>query len=265
MAKDDLVFCHQTDLHGLVGMTLGTRMAPSRSKDGERKHCEIRLGPRRIRFQNVVQIADITRSIGVIAAYAPGRKVATFHEVEAIWLHDLIELCMRINPDQVNEIRSLVGETGNVRKRVFEQQVNSLLADPIRKEMVIEAFDRNARWAREAKETFGTKCMIPGCKFQLTKINGDKYIEVHHIKPMCEGGSPNDLRNLSVLCPNHHRTIHYANPKVCRKLEWQVRSRQRVLLARLAARQLAALGGSEKDLEPIPRRRSRMVRKTDRT
>ena len=44
----------------------------------------------------------------------------------------------------------------------------------------------------------GRKCQI--CGF-------DDVVEIHHIQPASKGGNE-DLSNLAVLCPNHHRMVH---------------------------------------------------------
>ncbi len=111
---------------------------------------------------------------------------------------------------------------------------DSILLDPIRKEMLIEAFERRASWARLARKLYGYECMVPGCKFVLLKEDGESYIEVHHINAMYEGGSPNDKMNLSVLCPNHHREVHYATADRRKELTTLIRREQ--------ARRLAAFG-----------------------
>jgi predicted restriction endonuclease len=105
--------------------------------------------------------------------------------------------------------------------------IEEVIRDPVRREMLVEAFERKARWARLARSLYGYECMIPGCRFVLIKENGDKYIEVHHIIPMFDGGSPNDKVNLSVLCPNHHREIHFAAESRRESLTTLVRKEQK--------------------------------------
>jgi hypothetical protein len=103
---------------------------------------------------------------------------------------------------------------------------DDVIIDPIRREIHTEAFERKAAWARLARKLYGYECMIPGCLFELIKENGEKYIEVHHIIAMFDHGSPNDKRNLSVLCPNHHREIHYGALEQRKKLTMIVRKEQ---------------------------------------
>ena len=52
---------------------------------------------------------------------------------------------------------------------------------------------------RRIMEAVGNKCEIRGCK--------SKAYEVHHIKPVSEGGT-NVGSNLVVLCANHHSDAH---------------------------------------------------------
>ncbi|MFR8999643.1 MAG: HNH endonuclease [Anaerobutyricum soehngenii] len=48
-----------------------------------------------------------------------------------------------------------------------------------------------------------------------SKKDGTKYVEVHHIKNLSEEydeeGTLDRLNNLIVVCPNHHKMLHYHN------------------------------------------------------
>lgn len=54
-----------------------------------------------------------------------------------------------------------------------------------------------------------------GCKSPapFTDIDGFPYLEVHHIKPLAEGG-PDTIFNTVALCPNCHRRCHNSSDKV---------------------------------------------------
>jgi 5-methylcytosine-specific restriction protein A len=41
-----------------------------------------------------------------------------------------------------------------------------------------------------------------------SKRNGEPYLEIHHIKPLAEGGADH-MDNTIALCPNCHREKHY--------------------------------------------------------
>ena len=213
--RGDLVFCHQTDLHGFVGITVAAS-AGYPDPDGIRHDtCStIDLGPARVRFDNIVTLDAIHREVGRPHAFTTGRSQSTFHDVEEQFVGPLLTLCARMNRQQREAIERLTRtsvklgmEEAELEGRYEEDEAP---LDPIRREIRIEAYERRAAWAKKARKVFGFRCMAPGCDFELVKENGELYIEVHHLKAMCEGGSPNELRNMSVLCPNHHRVIHYA-------------------------------------------------------
>jgi predicted HNH restriction endonuclease len=117
-------------------------------------------------------------------------------------------------------------------QRKPKSTIEEVIRDPIRREMTIEAFERKASWARLARKLYGSSCMVTGCQFVLLKDGGEHYIEVHHIVAMFEGGSPNDKTNLSVLCPNHHREVHYAAAKRRTELTAMIRREQSRRLAK---------------------------------
>ena len=81
---------------------------------------------------------------------------------------------------------------------------------PEKREHFMETYVRNTGWAREARQTFGRECLIRDCGNRFKKSDGNFYIEVHHIVPLCEGGE-DGIWNLSVLCAHHHRMAHFAN------------------------------------------------------
>ena len=42
----------------------------------------------------------------------------------------------------------------------------------------------------------------------IKKSNGEPYLEVHHIKPLSQGGE-DSLENVKAICPNCHRKMHF--------------------------------------------------------
>ena len=83
---------------------------------------------------------------------------------------------------------------------------------PEKRDYLVELYVRNVFWARKAREVFGDLCIFNGCKNTFFREDGMRYIEVHHIIPLCEGGE-DGLWNLSVLCAHHHRMAHYSDKK----------------------------------------------------
>lgn len=65
---------------------------------------------------------------------------------------------------------------------------------------------RDTAEARELKEMYGNKCQV--CGYALEDGAGRPHSEVHHVRPLHEGGS--DTRdNMVVLCPRHHAEFDY--------------------------------------------------------
>lgn len=73
---------------------------------------------------------------------------------------------------------------------------------------VIETFERNRKAVRDLKRLYKT-CQITGSSFVFTKVNGEPYLEVHHLVPLGEGGS-DAPKNLVVISAHIHRMLHYA-------------------------------------------------------
>jgi len=74
---------------------------------------------------------------------------------------------------------------------------------------VIETFERNKKAVKELKKLYKT-CQITGEKYVFPKINGEPYLEVHHLIPLGEGGADSPS-NLVVISAHIHRMLHYAN------------------------------------------------------
>jgi predicted HNH restriction endonuclease len=87
-----------------------------------------------------------------------------------------------------------------------------LLASPNKREYLIETYARNKGWVKQAKEIFDLYCLYQKCSNTFIKENGESYIEVHHIIPLCDDGE-DGIWNLSVLCAHHHRMAHFADVK----------------------------------------------------
>jgi predicted HNH restriction endonuclease len=90
--------------------------------------------------------------------------------------------------------------------------------EPEKREYLIETYVRNVTWAIRARESFGDLCLFNNCNNTFLRPDGTRYVEVHHIIPLCKGGE-DGLWNLSVLCAHHHRMAHYSDSKTRITLE----------------------------------------------
>ena len=84
---------------------------------------------------------------------------------------------------------------------------------------------RNKVLVKDLKEIYDYKCQLctPNELFTIKKKDGINYVEIHHIIPLADEEQPDDifdvgfkedecldvLSNLLVVCPNHHKYLHY--------------------------------------------------------
>ncbi|MBW9173375.1 EVE domain-containing protein [Clostridium estertheticum] len=80
-------------------------------------------------------------------------------------------------------------------------------------EMKISRIKRNQEIVCKIKKKYKNKCQIEGCNFTFKKKNGECYSEAHHLELLSKGGSQVES-NVVILCPNHHRMVHYADIKI---------------------------------------------------
>jgi 5-methylcytosine-specific restriction endonuclease McrA len=77
------------------------------------------------------------------------------------------------------------------------------------REYLVEVRARDRGWVRLARLTYGDRCLLPECPNTFVRDDGTRYIEVHHIEPLSEGGEE-QIWNLAVVCAHHHRMAHFA-------------------------------------------------------
>ena len=77
-------------------------------------------------------------------------------------------------------------------------------------------FSRDQQLVRKLKALYNCRCQLcdPAQYWDIPMDNGQNYIEVHHIIPNCigyddEGKSVDTPGNMIIVCPNHHRYLHF--------------------------------------------------------
>jgi predicted restriction endonuclease len=98
----------------------------------------------------------------------------------------------------------------------FKQIKDNLIEDdpPLeseKREVIVEMIDRDHRIIEDVKRIYDNRCQI--CGFTFKEKNGEFYSEGHHLIPLSEGGTQ-ERDNIVILCPNHHRMIHYADVEI---------------------------------------------------
>ena len=79
--------------------------------------------------------------------------------------------------------------------------------EDIKKEIVINQIKRVKSIVDTLKEKYNYKCQL--CEFNFKMKNGNEYCEAHHLVQLSLGGSQMP-DNVIIVCPNHHRMLHYA-------------------------------------------------------
>jgi hypothetical protein len=81
----------------------------------------------------------------------------------------------------------------------------------------ISKFIERGTITTEVKKIAGYKCLIceelDEMNYSFSKINGERYVETHHVEPVSLGGSLG-ISNLITVCANHHRQLHFGNAEV---------------------------------------------------
>lgn len=119
------------------------------------------------------------------------------------------------------DIESLDQDINRIKLSIGESEKFSI--------KTIEQRKRNRKLVDRLKDIYDYKCQLC-CEnetFDIIKKDDSRYVEVHHIIPLSEelniysdditeiiAGIPEDecldvLENMIVLCPNHHRYLHY--------------------------------------------------------
>ena len=88
---------------------------------------------------------------------------------------------------------------------------------PAKKTVTRNDFERDLYVVKAAIIRSKGKCEMPLCGNALfTRVDGDPYLEVHHVVPLGEGGE-DTYANVAALCPHCHRELHFGKLKSDRR------------------------------------------------
>ena len=82
------------------------------------------------------------------------------------------------------------------QRRVFEEGA--------RIEWTLSKAERDAGLRKAALKHYGEKCQHPQCN-----VTQPHLLDVHHLDPISEGIRKTTLKDVTVLCANHHREAHF--------------------------------------------------------
>lgn len=114
-------------------------------------------------------------------------------------------------------VRSKVGNT----IKELADEINKIIdleeSEIKRKEVSQKNIERNHQLIDRLKMVYDYECQLCSEKqnMPIKKEDGTNYVEVHHIKNLSEEydeeGTLDRVDNLIVVCPNHHKMLHYHN------------------------------------------------------
>ena len=82
------------------------------------------------------------------------------------------------------------------KRRTFEEGA--------RQELVLSKAERKPELRKAALKLYGARCQYEGCT-----VNEPHKLDVHHLDPIAEGARETKLKDVTILCANHHRQAHF--------------------------------------------------------
>lgn len=120
------------------------------------------------------------------------------------------ERFLAISTDQDSKFGEIAKEIAKNTLLTYVEDVTSELP-PIKKKISTYGFVRNQAVVEKILEYAKGLCENPYCNLgdkNFDSARGGKYLEVHHIKPLSDGGKDN-VKNSIGLCALCHRKVHH--------------------------------------------------------
>ena len=79
---------------------------------------------------------------------------------------------------------------------------------PAARPLSTRAYDRDPLVIAIGRKRADHRCEVVDCEHPtFDTADGDRYVEIHHIVPLADGGE-DTIDNVACLCPAHHREVH---------------------------------------------------------
>jgi len=99
---------------------------------------------------------------------------------------------------------------------IYPDEIEETLLEGAKKQIVVNAYERNTKARQECINKYGFNCFICGFNFQKNYGEiGKDFIHVHHLKPLSEIQQEyevNPIQDLRPVCPNCHAMLHRKIP-----------------------------------------------------
>jgi predicted restriction endonuclease len=97
----------------------------------------------------------------------------------------------------------LAGDESAVARLLHDEPAG--IAEARRRYLMTEAVLRDRKLVEELRDIYDGECQI--CGWAPRRSYDVELCEAHHVRWLSRGGN-DDLSNLVLVCPNHHRAIH---------------------------------------------------------
>lgn len=167
------------------------------------------------RMQN---ISAVVSDLGIepVKGYPPMRNIGASQTpplialVNEFWNRDEIAEEPTDDPDK------LATRVRSARQRRLAKTTSVLpigSAEPRKRNRAHSSYDRLAEVIDYVLNQAAGHCEGCGCPAPFCNDYGEPWLEVHHVRPLAEGG-PDSADNAAAVCPNCHRRLHHASDRV---------------------------------------------------
>lgn len=145
----------------------------------------------------------------LISYLSVGDEVLFTSDGSNIFIYNLSNLNEQVNDNDESEEKIY----SQIDINLLQEKASNINTRPSQQEKIVNTYPRNNILRAYVKERSNYSCEMPSCdNIGFLKSDGKRYIEVHHVNPLAEGGE-DSIKNTVALCPTCHRKIHYAKNK----------------------------------------------------
>lgn len=114
-----------------------------------------------------------------------------------------IEPRARLLPEERLEALLLAGDEAMVSKLLLDEPAG--VAEERRRYLLSRVVRRDRELVETLRDVYAGRCQI--CRWSPRSVYAAELCEAHHVRWLSRGGD-DQLSNLVLICPNHHRAIH---------------------------------------------------------